>query len=106
MAITPVRFSDGAQAFTRRACLVATGTIVAPSTPEELATLLKAEVAEWEAVIKDGRHQPRRTKKLGATLADGPHIAEPSDAALAKPAKSQEQRAPVEASIQVATFGE
>ena len=29
------------------------GVIVAPSTPEELASFIKAEIAKWEAVIKE-----------------------------------------------------
>jgi len=33
--------------------LEAIGTIVAPSTPEGLATFLRAEVAKWETVIKE-----------------------------------------------------
>ena len=37
---------------TVKARLEGIGVIVAPSTPEELASFIKAEVAKWEAVIK------------------------------------------------------
>jgi tripartite-type tricarboxylate transporter receptor subunit TctC len=33
--------------------LEAIGVTVAPSTPEELAGFIKAEVAKWEAVIRE-----------------------------------------------------
>jgi len=36
-----------------RSKLEAIGVIVAPSTSEELGNFIKAEVAKWEAVIKD-----------------------------------------------------
>jgi tripartite-type tricarboxylate transporter receptor subunit TctC len=38
---------------TMKSRLEAIGTIVAPSTPEALATFLKAEVAKWETVVKE-----------------------------------------------------
>jgi tripartite-type tricarboxylate transporter receptor subunit TctC len=38
---------------TVKARLEATGVIVAPSTPEELGSFIKSEIAKWEAVIKE-----------------------------------------------------
>ncbi|MGB9368945.1 MAG: tripartite tricarboxylate transporter substrate binding protein [Xanthobacteraceae bacterium] len=38
---------------TVKARLESIGVIVAPSTPEELASFIKAEIAKWEAVIKE-----------------------------------------------------